>query len=104
MSARLLLTERVAAILRRRVERERERERLLEIVLDGFEPDTTSRSKRSDVYSYVAKRLGRPINNELCIAVREALTSVPGVVEIVSNGRARFLGLRSRVAEVTKDD
>lgn len=90
-------------VLEQLVRRERQREQLLSLVLDGFEPDPAGRVKRSAVYRHVAGKLGRPVSNELCIAVRAALRDVPGVVEIVANGRARFLGLRPRTETAVID-
>jgi len=77
------------------VARERELERIRELVLEAFELAPGAKVKRSEVYAHVAERLRRPRSNALCLAVRSALSELP-VMESVSDGRSRFIGLRRR--------
>lgn len=93
------LTPLLASVLEEYVRRRREEERLAALVLTGFEPAKSAKVKRSEVYRYVAERLGRPVSNELSVAVRDAVCRLPGVMLSVSDGRARFLGLRRRPTE-----
>lgn len=76
--------------------RQRERDTIRSIVLEAFEPDPKGRAKRSEVYRYVGQRLQRPVSNELCILVRDSLAEMDDVMLSVSDGRARFYGLRKK--------
>jgi len=82
------------------VARERELERIAELVLEAFELAPGAKVKRSEVYAYVAERLRRPRSNALCLAVRAALSELP-VMESVSDGRSRFIGLRRRLTNAS---
>ena len=83
-------------VLREFVRRRREEEMILAIVLDGFEPAQGAKVKRSQVYSFVASRLNRPVSNELSNAIRSAVSNLPGVMLVASNGRAWFDGLAAK--------
>jgi hypothetical protein len=87
-----------ASLLQEHLRRERWRQQLRDIVLEAFEvdPQGKARTQRSVVYSYVARRLDRVVNNDLCNDVRDAMVVVPGIYATVSDGRTRFRGLRLR--------